>query len=509
MPNSSAIPSYPKPVLDRITDSLRLRSSGSRLLVIAATSLALASCSGEAPIEYRDCWTPALLDAGARCGHIVVPGSYSDSTRASRRVAFAIKPPLAAGASGSDPVLYLIGGPGLSASYYSEIDGYDADGLDFLSEDREVILVDYRGLGESGHVDCELSPDYADCIARLKASGLASELRSSTIVRDIDRLLETLGYQSVVLYGESWGTRLAMTMVREVPERVSHVVLDGVLPHGTIHDPITALANLDYLARTCEQDPACTGALGDVRAKLMTLGERWRDRDEAAKLFSGVAAVSHFPAAPLLVHELWARNADEAAEIATQIHQWTYEVFEDSEIEQAESRLMGMTIMCAEGTVPVDEPFDPSPYGFTGVTLDIIMNHTFGAPVSPEQAKRMCAALPVDAAPVSELEPVFSDIPTLLLSGGMDMDTSFEWGELVASRLSNGRHLVFPFSGHVTAAHSACARSIIVQFIRNPDSALDTACLDADLARSRELVMATDDILAEIRKDIPASLSVK
>ena len=210
------------------------------------------------------------------------------------------------------------------------------------------------------------------------------------------------------------------------------------------------------------------------------------------------------------MHELWTRNADEAAQIAAQIHEWTHEVFEDSAIDQAESRLMGMTIICAEANLfGAQEPLDPTPYGITGVTLDIIASHTFGAPVSPERAKRMCEALPVDAAPVSELEPVFSDIPTLLLSGGMDMDTSFAWGELVASRLSNGRHLVFPFSGHVTALHSACARSIAAQFIRNPSGALDTGCLDADLARSRELVLSTDDILAEIRKDIPASLSVK
>jgi hypothetical protein len=79
----------------------------------------------------------------------------------------------------------------------------------------------------------------------------------------------------------------------------------------------------------------------------------------------------------------------------------------------------------------------------------------------------------------------------------------------VASRLSNGRHLVFPFSGHETALQSDCARSIAAQFIRNPSGALDTSCLDADLARARELVLATDDILAEIRRDIPASLSVK
>ena len=79
------------------------------------------------------------------------------------------------------------------------------------------------------------------------------------------------------------------------------------------------------------------------------------------------------PAAPLLVHELWTRNADEAAQIAGQIYEWTHEVFEDSAIDQAESRLMGMTIICAESDLfGAQQPLDPTPCGITGVTLDVL-----------------------------------------------------------------------------------------------------------------------------------------
>jgi pimeloyl-ACP methyl ester carboxylesterase len=302
-------------------------------------------------------------------------------------------------------------------------------------------------------------------------------------------------------------------MMRDVTERVSHVILDGAFPPevGLRDDPVAALASLDYVASVCEQDVACRDALGDVRAKMMVLGERWRDRDEAATLFAAIAAVSHFPAAPLLVHELWKRDPEEAAGLAEQIYQWTHEVFEESTIDRAESFLMAITVICAEeaNLLEAHGPLDTAPYGISGVTLDIISSHTFGAPVSPEQAESMCATLPVDAAPESEVQPVFSDIPTLVLSGAMDMDTPFSWGALAASRLSNARHLTFPFAGHVTALGNECARSIASQFIRDPRGSLDTTCLDADLARSRGLLLATDDILVEIRANIPASLSIK
>lgn len=482
-------------------------------MVVVAACSAVAACAGAGPIEHRDCWTPTLLDAGARCGLLTVPGSHDDPSRPSRQVAFAVKPALDGSATGNDPVVLLIGGPGLAGTYYSEIDGYDADDLDFLNEDRDVILVDYRGVGESHPLDCELSDDLADCSAALIASGLAPELRAATFARDVDVLLETLGHDSVVLYGESWGTRLALTIMRDVPGRISHVILDGVFPPevGLRDDPVAALASLDHIARTCEERDACVRELGDVRAKLMALGERWKDREEAALLFAAIAAVGHFPAAPLLVHELWSREPDEAAAMAAQVYGWTHEVFEDSPIDQAESFLMAIAVICAEEANLLDAhgPLDTSPYGLSGATLETIVGHTFGAPVSPEEAQALCANLPVEAAPDLEVEPVFSPIRTLVLSGGMDMDTSFTWGELAASRLAHARHLVFPFSGHVTALGDLCARSIAARFVRDPDGPLDTACHEADVARSRDLVLAAGDVLAEIRRWIPTSLSVQ
>jgi hypothetical protein len=45
--------------------------------------------------------------------------------------------------------------------------------------------------------------------------------------------------------------------------------------------------------------------------------------------------------------------------------------------------------------------------------------------------------------------------------------------------------------------------------VRDPDGPLDTACHEADVARSRDLVLAAGDVLAEIRRWIPTSLSVQ
>jgi hypothetical protein len=129
--------------------------------------------------------------------------------------------------------------------------------------------------------------------------------------------------------------------------------------------------------------------------------------------------------------------------------------------------------------------------------------------VTPEEAQALCARLDVDAAPGLEAMPISSSISTLLLSGGMDLDTSFAWGALQTSRLSHAQHFVFPFSGHVTALGDECSRSIASQFIRDPSGSLDTGCHQDELERSRALVLSTDDIMEEIRRYIPATLSIR
>ena len=111
--------------------------------------------------------------------------------------------------------------------------------------------------------------------------------------------------------------------------------------------------------------------------------------------------------------------------------------------------------------------------------------------------------LSIDSASDLEIRSVVSDVPTLVLSGGMDLDTSFEWGDLAASSLANGQHFVFPFVGHVVAMEDDCAKSIVNQFIENPLADLETSCLEDQLGKSRALVLQSADVIAELMDEIP------
>jgi hypothetical protein len=80
--------------------------------------------------------------------------------------------------------------------------------------------------------------------------------------------------------------------------------------------------------------------------------------------------------------------------------------------------------------------------------------------------------------PADYYEPVRSDVPALILSGGIDPATPPRHGEQVARTLPNARHFVAPHLGHGVSMHG-CAPRLVQEFIRAGNAAkVDGKCLE-------------------------------
>ena len=87
-----------------------------------------------------------------------------------------------------------------------------------------------------------------------------------------------------------------------------------------------------------------------------------------------------------------------------------------------------------------------------------------------------------DAKPVDKsfYEPVKTDIPTLLLSGGLDPATPASWAEMAMVEMSNAKHLVSESATHGVVSQT-CAANIVGKFIdSNGSEELDATCLEKD-----------------------------
>lgn len=71
-----------------------------------------------------------------------------------------------------------------------------------------------------------------------------------------------------------------------------------------------------------------------------------------------------------------------------------------------------------------------------------------------------------------------SDIPTLVLNGTLDTQTSMHWGAEAADGLTNARNYIIPEAGHGSIMYQPCAQDIATAFVNDPAASLDTSCID-------------------------------
>jgi pimeloyl-ACP methyl ester carboxylesterase len=145
------------------------------------------------------------------------------------------------------PIVYLSGGPGIPATLTARIPAWDAL-FQRLRTVSDVVLMDQRGSGVSEPsllciprdplpVDAfasataargALKHAFASCARGLRQSGVRPEAYNTrSIAQDFADLRAALGAPSIRLLAHSYGTELAMEIMRRDEEAVDRVVLVG------------------------------------------------------------------------------------------------------------------------------------------------------------------------------------------------------------------------------------------------------------------------------------------
>src|SRR5947209_1322320 len=240
----------------------------------------VAQPSRHASSAFQEVHCPFPLGAGlvegqdVRCGFLRVPEDRSLSQGLAIRLAVAIfKTP--SSQPDPDPVLLLSGGPG---DPLLERIGpmFKAGNLAYRTQNRDVILLDQRGVGYSQpSLRCLVNETLRTCHDRLVKSGI--NLNAFTTLEnaaDVHDLVQALGYQQVNLDGASYGTELALTVMRLFPVDVRSVVLDSVLPpqaNSFRSFPRAAVRAFDVLFHGCAADPHCNEAYPHLQAVFYQL----------------------------------------------------------------------------------------------------------------------------------------------------------------------------------------------------------------------------------------------
>lgn len=281
-----------------------LRSALDTRIVVLAAALALiaagcgSSSSGpagdgasfeDAPCPESVADLPAL--ANARCGYLAVPENRTVAHGPMIRMPVAIIPSVIQPPT-HEPIFHLTGGPGgdaLTEAQYLMPAG--------LNQNRDLIIMEQRGTLDAqpellcpeidafnttlpGLVYDAPSTGVAHvaatkaCHDRLVAAGIdLSAYNTSENATDFVDLRRVLKINQWSIYSTSYGTYLALTLMRLHPEGLRSVVLDSVSPPSVVTFGYT-WSNLaeafNNLFAACAAQTTCASKYGDLSAKFTT-----------------------------------------------------------------------------------------------------------------------------------------------------------------------------------------------------------------------------------------------
>ena len=406
-----------------------------------------------------------------------------------------------------DPLVYLTGGPGGSGL----ILGNELVAMG-LNRDRDLIVVDQRGtqnaqpaltcpeldefnstaMGLSVQASTTGEKDLAalrSCRDRLAGEGIdLAAFNTAENAADIADLRIALGIAEWNVYGVSYGSDVALQILRDHPDGVRSIVVDSLVPpQVNMVEQMwpSAAEGFAALFDACGAQPECARAYPGLADEFTATVNRLAKEPVVIDLpGSGappqrlvidgytmanlVAATtlntSRIPALPQVIHAL--AIGDHATLVA--------DLLAPSEGAPAGVVGYGLTygVFCREGAA-----FTDTPAILAGARRVLPALPTEVLSLVPQVPRIIdeCAVWDVGRADAATRAPVRSDIPALLLTGTLDAVTPPSQADLAAEGFPNGRVVRIAGSGHNALSSSPCAQQITLDFLNEP-TGYDAGC---------------------------------
>ncbi|HZO23975.1 MAG TPA: alpha/beta hydrolase [Steroidobacteraceae bacterium] len=454
----------------------------------ASASLVLSPCELQDPLQVHS--------VTAECGTLSVPENPQDpqgrhiSLHVARVSAISRR-------KRPDPLFVFAGGPGMAATAFYASASF---AFDWIHRERDIVLVDQRGTGDSNPLTCalddtelyrasdaQIAAQTQLCLASLKPKARVEFYTTSIAVKDLDAVRGALGYESINLYGVSYGTRIAQHYLRRYPDRVRSVILDGVVPPQIALGPAmagNAEAALRSILARCASDAGCHAQFGDPLLSYQSLHSSLQARSVPVDLFDPTSGQRvrfefspyHFAAVlrlvtytseqaallPLILHR--AAQSGDFTPLAAQF------LLVTREVRDAIAYGMHNSIVCSE-----DVPF----YDLAAVNISE-MQKTFLGTTQLEGLRNICRIWPRGPIDPDFHSALHTDRPVLLLSGGADPVTPPRDAELARQGFTHSLHVVLKGFGHGQLT-APCVGKLMASFLDAGGTAgVDASCTQAD-----------------------------
>ena len=464
--------------------------------MLAAPLLTVALAAMRAPVAAALAFSACENSPGFSC--TTVPVALDHSGALPGTISLSVERRMAGAAPSQSAVIALAGGPGQAALPLGE---FISKALMPALSTRDLLVFDQRGTGASGPLSCPALSSVAigpvgqlleRCALQIGPARRAYTTQES--VEDIESIRHTAGYKRLVLYGTSYGTKVALEYAERYPTHVETLVLDSVVPADG-PEPFaipTFRAISSVLGELCAKR-ACAGITSNPLRDVARLAARLRRRALSGSAYDGSG---HRSSATL--NESGLLEILQAGDLNPTLRALLPAAVR-SALRQDPDPLLRLHLLSegliptvpqqppAEGSQSIDETLfvttsceeTPFPWQRAG-TSSTRLSEALGAlhalpsadfyPFDASSALASglvtdCASWP-DASPPPPSSLPLPNVPTLILSGAQDLRTPTSVAASTAALIPDAQVLVVPYTGHsvLGSDFSGCGAAAVTAF---------------------------------------------
>jgi pimeloyl-ACP methyl ester carboxylesterase len=451
--------------------------------LVAGCALTCSTATAHADIAFAPCGDSNNF----ACGHLTVPvdpGGASPET-----LTLALRRHRAPVGEARSAIVALAGGPGQPALPFAE---QFSELLGPIAATRDLIVFDQRGIGLSHPLSCHafegsglfhsIGPALEACASQL---GPARRFfTTAQTVADIEAIRRSAGYEKLVLYGTSYGTKVAEQYAQAHPDRVEALVLDSIVtPDGPDALGRPTFAAVPRILRQLCAGGACAHITAEPVADLSRVVRRMRRGPLRGQVIDGngrahPARMSADELAELLI--AGDLSAILRAEFVTAVR---------AAADGDTAPLARLLATAGRGAGGEGQGFD-APLYFATTCEEVRFPWSRAARPSERIAQaqaaaralpagalgpftaanaidlsdvRACAHWPFTTPAPPPADPSLPNVPALILSGEADLRTPTANAREVAGRIPGAKLLVVPDTGHsvLTGEPGSCAKQAL------------------------------------------------
>ncbi len=452
----------------------------------------------------------------AVCGSLLRPLDPTGRVKGNISIAYRLYKHLDSAKPTAGTIVAQEGGPGFSTfgSAYGYLELFRP-----LRQDHDMVMVDERGTGRSGAIRCPsvqhtLFRTPSDVGACGRSLGKTADLYGTTLAaEDMAAVLDTLHIDKIDYYGDSYGTFFGQVFSGLYPNRLRSVVLDSAYPvigetpwYSHAGDVVRKGFN-----EVCKLSPYCAGLEGSSLNRIRKVVDYVAKNPISGREPDGEGKMHHTTVDPGLIGLMLYGGTEgpiNYRELDAAIRAW----FDNN--DPAPLVRLGSENLADE----YPQPPRQYSYGlFSAVScMDYQQIYDMNSPVSDRHKQRdaaiarreqnnpktydpltieqfetvpidisvlnFCLDWPIHNPPYTPGIPIpdgskFTDAPTLVLNGGLDMLTTAAEGAIVTSQYPHGQQLIVANSFHVVAVDDVddCAEQIVRNFVATLQTG-DTSC---------------------------------